>query len=78
MEYINAQPAGIRMGQGMQRVYNSHSPFRTVLRWPLWRLHRRGRRRVHAGGGLHPLDPRHHHPGVQLRPWANTGARVTW
>ncbi len=30
MEYINAQPAGIRMGQGMQRVYNSHSPFRTV------------------------------------------------
>ena len=25
-----AQPAGIRMGQGMQRVWNSHSPFRTV------------------------------------------------
>ncbi len=30
MEYIEAQPAGIRMGQGMQRVWNSHSPFRTV------------------------------------------------
>jgi molybdopterin-containing oxidoreductase family molybdopterin binding subunit len=30
MEYITAKPAGIRMGQGMQRVYNSHSPFRTV------------------------------------------------
>ncbi len=29
--YINAQPAGIRMGQGMQRVYNSHSPFAP---WP--------------------------------------------
>lgn len=29
-EYISAQPAGIRMGQGMQRVYHSYSPFRTV------------------------------------------------
>lgn len=29
-EYIEAQPAGIRMGQGMQRVYHSYSPFRTV------------------------------------------------
>lgn len=30
MEYINAKPAGIRMGQGMQRVNCSYSPFRTV------------------------------------------------
>ena len=30
MEYITMKPAGIRMGQGMQRVYNAHSPFRTV------------------------------------------------
>lgn len=30
LEYINAQPAGIRMGQGMQRVSNSYSPFRAV------------------------------------------------
>ena len=30
MDYINAQPAGIRMGQGMQRVYHSYAPFRTV------------------------------------------------
>lgn len=29
-EYIDAQPAGIRMGQGMQRVFHSYSPFRTV------------------------------------------------
>ena len=29
-EYIEAQPAAIRMGQGMQRVYHSYSPFRTV------------------------------------------------
>lgn len=29
-EYIEAQPAGIRMGQGMQRVYHSYSPFRTI------------------------------------------------
>ncbi len=29
-EYIEAQPAGIRMGQGMQRVYHSYAPFRTV------------------------------------------------
>lgn len=30
MEYITMKPAGIRMGQGMQRVFNAHSPFRTV------------------------------------------------
>lgn len=29
-EYIEAQPAAIRMGQGMQRVYHSYAPFRTV------------------------------------------------
>lgn len=29
-EYIDAQPAGIRMGQGMQRVWHAYSPFRTV------------------------------------------------
>ena len=30
MEYITMKPAGIRMGQGMQRVFNAHSPFRAV------------------------------------------------
>lgn len=30
LEYANAKPAGIRMGQGMQRVWNSFSSFRTV------------------------------------------------
>jgi anaerobic selenocysteine-containing dehydrogenase len=30
LEYARAKPAGIRMGQGMQRVWNSHTPFRTV------------------------------------------------
>lgn len=30
LEYANAKPAGIRMGQGMQRVWNSFAPFRTV------------------------------------------------
>lgn len=29
-EYIEAQPAAIRMGQGMQRVYHSYAPFRAV------------------------------------------------
>ena len=29
-EYAAAKPAAIRMGQGMQRVFHSHSPFRTV------------------------------------------------
>ena len=33
-EYITAKPAAIRMGQGMQRVNHSYSPFRTVARWP--------------------------------------------
>jgi anaerobic selenocysteine-containing dehydrogenase len=30
LEYAHAKPAAIRMGQGMQRVYHSFSPFRTV------------------------------------------------
>jgi anaerobic selenocysteine-containing dehydrogenase len=30
LEYARAKPAGIRMGQGMQRVYHSYAPFRTV------------------------------------------------
>lgn len=30
LDYANAKPAGIRMGQGMQRNWNSHTPFRTV------------------------------------------------
>lgn len=30
MEYITKKPSAIRMGQGMQRIYNAHSPFRTV------------------------------------------------
>ena len=29
-EYSEAKPAGIRMGQGMQRTYNSYQSFRTV------------------------------------------------
>ena len=29
-EYADAQPAAIRMGQGMQRVYHSYAPFRAV------------------------------------------------
>lgn len=29
-EYATMKPAGIRMGQGMQRVFNAHAPFRTV------------------------------------------------
>ena len=35
-EYIEAQPAGIRMGQGMQRVYHSYAPFRTVASQSGW------------------------------------------
>ena len=61
LEYIKAQPAGIRMGQGMQRVYNSHSPFRTVatLAAVAGYIGVRGRRRVARGRhGVHPLHPR--------------------
>ena len=77
MEYINAQPAGIRMGQGMQRVYNSHSPFRTVatLAAVAGYIGVEGGGASHAGGTASIRST----PGVTIPAfnydeWANTGA----
>ncbi|MFR5091147.1 MAG: molybdopterin-dependent oxidoreductase [Adlercreutzia equolifaciens] len=77
MDYINAQPAGIRMGQGMQRVYNSHSPFRTVatLAAVAGYIGVEGGGASHAGGTASIRST----PGVTIPAfnydeWADTGA----
>ncbi|MFR7404282.1 MAG: molybdopterin-dependent oxidoreductase [Coriobacteriaceae bacterium] len=77
MDYINVQPAGIRMGQGMQRVYNSHSPFRTVatLAAVAGYIGVEGGGASHAGGTASIRST----PGVTIPAfnydeWADTGA----
>ena len=77
MEYINAQPAGIRMGQGMQRVYNSHSPFRTVatLAAVAGYIGVEGGGASHAGGTASIRStPGITIPAFNYDEWANTGA----
>ncbi len=77
MEYINAQPAGIRMGQGMQRVYNSHSPFRTVatLAAVAGYIGVEGGGASHAGGTASIRStPGITIPAFNYDEWADTGA----
>ena len=76
LEYAQAQPAGIRMGQGMQRVWNSHSPFRTVatLAAVAGYIGVEGGGASHAGGTASIRST----PGVTIpafnyEDWANTG-----
>ena len=76
LEYINAQPAGIRMGQGMQRVYNSHSPFRTVatLAAVAGYIGVEGGGASHAGGTSSTRSiPGVTVPAFNYDDWANTG-----
>ncbi|GAB1536243.1 molybdopterin-dependent oxidoreductase [Geovibrio sp. ADMFC3] len=70
------KPSAIRMGQGMQRVYNAHSPFRTVatLAAVCGYIGVSGGGASHAGGtsGVNPI------PGVNVpvfnsAPWSDTG-----
>ena len=76
MEYINAQPAGIRMGQGMQRVWNSFSPFRTVavLAAVAGYIGVEGGGASHAGGTTSIRStPGITIPAFDYADWANTG-----
>ncbi len=80
MEYIQAQPAGIRMGQGMQRVWNSHSPFRTVavLAAVAGYIGVEGGGASHAGGTASIRStPGITVPAFNYDDWANTGENST-
>jgi anaerobic selenocysteine-containing dehydrogenase len=75
-EYIEAQPAAIRMGQGMQRVQHSYSPFRTVatLAMVAGYIGVKGGGASHAGGTstTRPVAG-YTGPVFNFTNWANTG-----
>ena len=76
LDYINAQPAGIRMGQGMQRVWNSFAPFRTVavLAAVAGYIGVPGGGASHAGGTASIRStPGITVPAYNYGDWANTG-----
>lgn len=80
MEYVNAQPAGIRMGQGMQRVWNSFSPFRTVavLAAVAGYIGVEGGGASHAGGTASIRStPGITIPAFNYADWADTGENKT-
>jgi molybdopterin-containing oxidoreductase family molybdopterin binding subunit len=74
-DYLKS-PSGIRMGQGMQRVYNAHSPFRTVatLAAVCGYIGVSGGGASHAGGtsGVNPI-PGINVPVFNSAPWGDTG-----
>lgn len=75
-EYIEAQPAGIRMGQGMQRTYNTYQSFRAVatLAAVAGYVGVRGGGASHMGGtkANRPV-PGETAPEFNFDEWANTG-----
>lgn len=74
-DYLKS-PSAIRMGQGMQRVYNAHSPFRTVatLAAVCGYVGVNGGGASHAGGtsGVNPI-PGINVPVFNSAPWGDTG-----
>ena len=75
-EYSEAKPAGIRMGQGMQRTYNSYQSFRTVatLAAVAGYVGVRGGGASHAGGTkANKPVPGETAPEFLYDEWANTG-----
>lgn len=75
-EYIEAQPAAIRMGQGMQRVYHSYSPFRTVatLAMVAGYIGVNGGGASHAGGtATNKPVAGYTGPVYNYSDWSNTG-----
>lgn len=74
-DYLD-KPSAIRMGQGMQRVYNAHSPFRTVatLAAVCGYIGVSGGGASHAGGtsGVTPI-PGINVPVFNSAPWGDTG-----
>lgn len=75
-EYATMKPAGIRMGQGMQRVYNSFAPFRTVatLAAVAGYIGISGGGASHMGGtsSINPI-PGVTVPDFNFKEWSNTG-----
>ena len=75
-EYADAQPAAIRMGQGMQRVWHSYSPFRTVatLAMVAGYIGVNGGGASHAGGTAttRPVAD-YTGPVYDYSDWSNTG-----
>lgn len=79
-EYIEAQPAAIRMGQGMQRVFHSYSPFRTVatLAMVAGYIGVRGGGASHAGGtATNKPVAGYTGPVYDYSAWSDTGKTAT-
>jgi anaerobic selenocysteine-containing dehydrogenase len=76
LEYAAAKPASIRMGQGMQRVFNSFAPFRTVatLAAVTGNIGKKGGGASHMGGtsSAKPIAG-YSGPVFNYANWANTG-----
>lgn len=78
-EYIEAKPAGIRMGQGMQRTFNSYQSFRTVatLAAVAGYVGVRGGGASHAGGTkANKPVPGETAPEFNYDEWAETGQKA--
>ncbi len=78
-EYASEGPCGIRMGQGMQRVFNSHSPFRTVatLAAVCGYIGVKGGGASHAGGtATNKPIPGVNVPLYNAADWNNTGGKT--
>lgn len=77
-EYAAAKPAAIRMGQGMQRVYNSHSPFRTVatLAAVCGYVGEAGGGASHMGGMNYVLPSDYKGSFLNYKNWSNDGGKV--
>lgn len=78
-EYIEAQPAAIRMGQGMQRVYHSYSPFRTVATLAMLAgyIGVKGGGASHAGGtATNKPVAGYVGPVYDYTDWSNTGGKT--
>jgi molybdopterin-containing oxidoreductase family molybdopterin binding subunit len=77
-EYATMKPAGIRMGQGMQRVFNAHTPFRAVatLAAVAGYIGVPGGGASHMGGtaSINPI-PGVTVPDFNFAEWANTGGK---
>ena len=77
-EYIEAQPAAIRMGQGMQRVWHSYAPFRTVatLAMVAGYIGVKGGGASHAGGTATTKPVAGYTgPVYNYSNWSNTGKK---
>ena len=78
-EYIMAKPAAIRMGQGMQRVNHSYSPFRTVatLAMVAGYIGVKGGGASHAGGtATNKPVAGYTGPVYNYTDWSNTGKKA--